>query len=111
MKIIGLFALMLCLNSPSVMARSFETTEAKSYLILLDRSLNQNALDECVHDICSLSGDGEFMECKIVSKGARIMAASLSNTAVRILEKMSCVESFRLERFDFEPRPRSGRSN
>lgn len=111
MKMFALFITLASLFSSLAMADSFRVADRASYIITLNSNLSEQELDACMADICSLSGNRKVMECEIVSKRARIAAATLSNSAARKVGNLGCVKSLRAERFDFEPRPRTGRSN
>jgi hypothetical protein len=112
MRIIGIFVVGICFFSPfAAKADSFGTADRTSYIITLDRNLSEQELDACMESICRLSGNRAVIECEVISKRARIAAANLSNAATRKVGALSCVASLRAERFDFEPRPRSGRSD
>jgi hypothetical protein len=92
-------------------AETFVTADRVSYIVTLDRQLDDSSFEECMDRICDLSGDSEVVECEVIFKKARIGAARLSSAAARKVRRLSCVTSLREERFDFEPRPRVGRSN
>ena len=87
------------------------TADRSSYIITLNATLTDAALDICMEKICVLSGSKANVECAIVAKRFRIVAASLSNSAVSKVKALKCVKSLRAEQFDFEAQPRSGTSN
>lgn len=87
------------------------TQDRVSYIITLDKSMNSEALDTCVENICKLSGTRTHFECEIVSERFKIAAATLSNSALNKVKAMKCVKSARAERYNYTPRPRSGTSN
>lgn len=87
------------------------TADRISYIITLQPNISSNLIGKCVENICEISGNKTYIECEIVSKRFRIMAANLSNSAAKKVKAMSCVKGLRPERTDFEANPRVGRSN